>query len=198
MKALLEAPLPWQTDQWDLLSNRIKENNLPHALLFSGPMGMGKQLFASAISKKLFCQSPQNHHSCGQCRDCKLFEVGSHPDYFNIQPEEDGKQIKIEQIRSVSNMLGKSSQRSGYRIVQISPAEKMNIAASNALLKTLEEPGDKTLIIIVSHAYNLLTPTIRSRCQTINFLVYDKARIYDWPIIYFEFLQLSEYHLVRE
>ncbi|MBS0358645.1 MAG: hypothetical protein JSS53_05200, partial [Proteobacteria bacterium] len=95
--------------------------------------------------------------------------AGTHPDFFLIQPEEEAKLIKIDQIRALIGSLSQTSHSGKFKIVIIEPAEAMNIASSNALLKTLEEPTDNTLILLVTHQVSLLPATVRSRCQKITF-----------------------------
>ena len=150
-----------------------KEQRLPHALLLTGPLGMGKQSFALALANSLLCLSPQESgntlQACGTCSACQLFTANTHPDLYFIAPEEEGKAIKVEQIREMSEKNSLTAHLSSYKIHLIMQADRMNIAASNSLLKTLEEPSANSLIILVSDSPELLSATIRSRCQQLHF-----------------------------
>jgi DNA polymerase-3 subunit delta' len=99
-----------------------------------------------------------------------LYLAGNNPDFFQILPEESGdKPIKVDQVRELNRVMTLKSHGGGYKIAIISPAEQMNVAAANSLLKTLEEPPPQTLLILISHTPGLLLPTIRSRCQNLHF-----------------------------
>ncbi len=181
-----KAPFPWQQSQWQLLIQRKQQANLPHALLLTGKQGMGKFAFAQQLAYALLCTSPQaDGQACGNCRHCHLLNAHNHPDLTIIQPEKATAMIKIEQIRTLITKMQQTSQLDGYNIVIIEPAEKLNIAAANALLKTLEEPRAKALLILVSAAPHLLPATIRSRCQWITFTHVSDDLINSW---------LAKYH----
>lgn len=162
--------LPWHRQAWDMLLARRRSGTLPHALLLRGNSGLGKNHFALLLTQGLLCeQAPADGLPCGGCRGCRLFLAGSHPDVLSVSPAEEGKAILIDQIRELCAYTALKSQRAGYQIAIISPAERMNTAAVNSLLKTLEEPTDQTLLILVSARPNLLPATIRSRCQQVQF-----------------------------
>lgn len=162
----------WHQSQWQRIKQRMQAGRLPHALLLSGMRGLGKREFASQLCHSLLClKRDEQGHACGQCKSCLLIEAGSHPDIHDVMPDEVGKAIKVDQIRALSEVMSKKAQLSGYRVCIIEPAEAMNSNAANALLKTLEEPGDNTLIILVSAEPGKLSATIRSRCQLIGFSV---------------------------
>ena len=132
---------PWQADVFADLQQRRVQGRLPHALLISGPVGIGKQQLANVFSQSLLCAEPQaDDLACGQCHACSLYAAGTHPDLFRLSPEEDSKVIKIDQIRTLIEKISLSSHYGRYRMVILNPADAMNIAAANALLKTLEEP----------------------------------------------------------
>lgn len=154
----------WLQSSWDFLLERKKNKTLPHALLFTGNKGVGKYQLSVAFSRYLLCHTEQ---SCGQCHGCVLFSAGHHPDFFVLMPEEHG-QIKIDQIRQITEKLNYTAQQGSYRIVVIKEAHAMNTAAANALLKTLEEPGEKTLLMLTTASESFLPPTIRSRCQVLK------------------------------
>jgi DNA polymerase-3 subunit delta' len=177
---MMAVKLPWQESQWQRLDSLLRSGKLPHALLFAGPSGVGKQRFVNAFAHYLMCDSPAQGMACGNCRQCVLNKAGSHPDLKWVAPEEKSKQIKIDQIRSLVETLGHTSQQGGYKIVVLAPAEVMNINAANALLKSLEEPAPQTLLMLLTDSPNQLLPTIRSRCQTIDFPLPAKNQSLTW------------------
>lgn len=166
--------MPWHEEHWSRLQARRTRNAMPHALLLCGPAGLGKRDFMHRFAQGLLCQSPQEGEPCGQCRSCLLFVAGTHPDYavLSFGLRKDGVQrseIVVDQIRDLSARLAMASQFGGWQIVCIDPADAMNAAAANALLKTLEEPSPQTLLLLVADAPWRLPQTIRSRCQRIEF-----------------------------
>ncbi len=160
---------PWHQKQLKQLRDQLKQERLPHALLFEGPVGMGKLNFAESFSQEVLCEK-HRENGCGVCRSCELLAVGNHPDYFRIYPEEESKAIKVQQVRDLIDELSQHSHQGHYQVAIISPADSMNRAASNALLKTLEEPVGKVLIILVTNRMHVLPATVVSRCQKIQFL----------------------------
>ena len=168
----METPIifPWHETIWQPLWQRKSEDRLPHALLFSGADGVGKKQFAQSLAHAVLCQSPDTAgKTCGTCRACNLLRADSHPDYVLIEPEEPGQMIKIDQIRELVNAVNETTLLGGYRVIIINPASAMNINAANALLKTLEEPSPKTLLILICNQSMRLPATIMSRCQRITF-----------------------------
>lgn len=174
------TPHPWQQKQWLELQTRIEREQLPHALMLRGTLGTGKGSFAVALAQRLLCETPVAQVACGRCKGCLLIKAGSHPDLLLMEPEEPGKAIKVDQMRSVVDFVGRTAQFSGYRVAVICPAEAMNTNASNALLKSLEEPGARTLLILVSHQVSGVLPTIRSRCQVVDFPVPPRDEALTW------------------
>ncbi len=116
------------------------------------------------FSHSLLCQN-YTSEACGFCHSCQLTQSNSHPDLHWVKPEKEGKSITVDQIRACNRLAHESSQLNGYRVFIIEPAEAMNESASNALLKTLEEPGQKCLFLLVTQNHERLLPTIQSRCQ---------------------------------
>ncbi len=186
---------PWQAEVWQHLNQDIKR--LPHALLLHGCAGTGKYDFARYFSQSLLCTSPNSHgEACGVCSSCGWFRKNSHPDYRLLSPEQESDaddesvstkktkkktQISVSQIRDLSGFLSLTSHRSnGLRIVLIYPAEALNIASANALLKMLEEPAEGVIFILVAHQLQRLLPTIISRCQKINMLIPDETQALAW------------------
>ena len=162
--ANLTLPLPWHRSLLEEWLSRRQQGRLAHALLLSGPAGSGKHRLAAALIQALLCQSGQAQ-ACGQCQGCHLAVAGTHPDLHVLTPEEGKRQVRIDQVRNLVEFAARTAQFGGYRVALIEPAEAMNRNAQNALLKTLEEPGQNTLLVLVSHQPSLLLPTVRSRCQ---------------------------------
>ncbi|MCK5876631.1 MAG: DNA polymerase III subunit delta' [Candidatus Marithrix sp.] len=165
--------LPWHESLWQQTLAR----KLPHALLLSGPSGMGKVEFAKNLAETLLCEQKQ---TCGNCKPCNLLKANTHPDLLLIQPADTGKQIAVDQIRSMIKFCALTAKYSGYQIAIIEPAEAMNRNAANSLLKLLEEPPDNTLIMLVSNKPMALSATIRSRCQKLDFSWPDKTLTHNW------------------
>ena len=170
---------PWHQPAWQDLLNRKKSNQLPHAILLNGVEGLGKQYFAQGFAELLLCQTG-NLHACGTCSSCHLLAANNHPDLIIVQPEENSKMIKIEQIRNLVTQLNQTSHQGGYKIAIINQAELLNIAASNSLLKTLEEPSTNVIIILVTSHPAALAITIRSRCQVVTIRAPDAVLAQQW------------------
>lgn len=171
---------PWMLSSWQTLQELRKR--LPNALLIKGAQGIGKLDLALNFAQSLLCEQPTGSGmACGICKSCRWFEQDSHPDFRLVQPkalsedEEEAKasnkkpsrEISVNQIRELVDFSSISSQGGGYRIILIHPAESMNASAANSLLKTLEEPSDNVLFLLISHKPQQLLPTIISRCQTL-------------------------------
>jgi DNA polymerase-3 subunit delta' len=158
-------PYPWQQGAWQRIQQQIAQNKIPHALLLSGQQGIGKWHFAQSLADYLLCASPKAELACGQCRSCQLLLAQTHPDKKVVVPEEPGKAIKIEQIRQLSNMVSKTAQQGGRKVILLGPVEQLNSNSANALLKSLEEPAGDTVLILFTHVQSAVMATIRSRCQ---------------------------------
>lgn len=161
--------MPWQAPQWQRLGAQWLAGRCPHALLLTGQAGLGKRAFAEAFSALALCGQPRDGQACGSCKDCHLWQAGSHPDFLRVEPEKVGSPLKVEQIRQLGDFVSRTSGRGGARLVWIAPAEAMNINAANALLKNLEEPAASVIFLLISDSPAGLLPTIRSRCQSVAF-----------------------------
>ncbi len=161
--------LPWHQAMWSRYRRLADERRLPHALLMAGIPGVGKRMFANWLARYVLCQSPVAGMPCDACHACHLSLAQTHPDLRRVSPEEKSSVIKIEQIRDCHEFVMQSGQQGHYKVVLFDPAEVMMRAAANALLKTLEEPPAKTLLILITDCQGLLLPTIRSRCQVVDF-----------------------------
>ncbi len=172
---------PWQVKQWQGLQERVRAGRLPHGLLLHGPAGTGKEEFANQFAQSLLCRTPDaSGNPCGACQPCHLVAAGTHPDMQQISPEEDRKVIRVDQIRALSTRLSAKSQFGGFRVAVITPAERMNTEAANSLLKTLEEPGADTVLLLVTAQPARLPATVRSRCQRLAFPLPDRGVAEAW------------------
>lgn len=161
---------PWQQPQWQNLQQSRRQGRLPHAILLTGPQGLGKEAFALYFAQSLLCEkNSANGEPCGQCRSCLLYLAGNHPDVTVVTPLEGKKNIGVDQVREIGHYLALKAQYSGHRVVVLTPAETMNVNSANSLLKTLEEPSAGTVLVLVTHRPAQLPATIRSRCQEIRF-----------------------------
>ena len=173
--------LPWQQHQWEHLQSYITQQRIPQALLITGNKGLGKQQLAKQFAVALLCATPQvNGIACGFCSSCLLVNAQTHPDFIQIHPDEPGKGITIGQIRSLLTQLTLKPQFETYRVVIVNPADKMNNAAANAFLKCLEEPTERTSIILITEKPSKLPATVISRCQKLAIATPDKETVVDW------------------
>jgi DNA polymerase III subunit delta' len=180
----IALPLPWHRPAFAALVSDTRQ--LHHALLLTGPRGIGKAAFAQALAQALLCENRDAAgNACGLCAACHWFGDGNHPDVRFVQPEAaveeeaDGEAavskkkekksdwIKILQVRTAQEFLVLSSHRGGRKVLVINPADALQPAAANALLKTLEEPPANAQLILVAHADARLLPTVVSRCRRV-------------------------------
>ncbi len=195
---------PWQQDAWQQLQQL--RARMPHAILFHGANGIGKADFIEHFAQSLLCERVRaDGHACGECVSCGWFSQHNHPDYRRVRPEaledelpaegeegaEEGKkaskstrapskEIKIEQIRALGDFMNISTHRQGLRVVVLYPAEALNTPASNALLKTLEEPPPGTVFLLASNSLDRLLPTILSRCRKFGLPLPARAAAAGW------------------
>ena len=165
-------PLPWQLPvAREALAARA---SWPHAILLDGPRGIGKRTLASNFARALLCETPGvDGFACGTCASCHYVVAGQHPDLQMIEPfvfDEDGEvkaqdPIPVDRIRALIEWVQLTSHRGRAKVAVIVPAESMNPAAANALLKTLEEPPPSTYLILVTHQPGRVPATLRSRCR---------------------------------
>jgi DNA polymerase-3 subunit delta' len=165
-------PYAWQQTQWQHLNDQIATQRLPHGLLVSGAAGIGKERLVKALVARLLCMEG-GVTACGRCKACHLLETGVHPDllWLTLETNPTTKKLRtvitVEQVRGMVEFTNKMAQLGGWRVVVVSPAELLNTSSANAMLKTLEEPGERTLIVLLTSQPMSLMPTIRSRCQTL-------------------------------
>ncbi len=180
--------LPWQRDAArDALARR---SSWPHALLVHGPRGIGKHALALAFAQGLLCESPRaDALACGDCPGCRYALAGQHPDLMRLEllafDQDAGTlqavdTIAIDRVRALTEFVQLTSHRQGAKVAVIAPAERMNAAAANALLKTLEEPPPGTYLILVSAQPGRLPPTILSRCRKLAAPLPTSAEARSW------------------
>jgi len=156
-----------------MLRRALAEDRLHHALLLHGPVGVGKATLARLFTQALLCVAPGQDGPCGACGACRRVTGEVHPDLSVVRLEESTstgrlrQEIVIEQIRDLSRFLQFRPLEGARRIAIVDPADRMNPAAANAFLKTLEEPPSSSLILLITSMPASLLPTIRSRCQPV-------------------------------
>jgi DNA polymerase-3 subunit delta' len=162
---LIAKDLPWLKPQQALLRAAFAAGRLAHALLLHEARGAGGEVLAAWTAQLVLCTD--SNPPCGECAGCHRAALAQHPDLITLQPIDNSRQIRIEQVRELCADLTLTSHQGGYKVAIISPADALNRAAANALLKTLEEPTARTLLILVASQPSRLPATILSRCQRI-------------------------------
>lgn len=164
-----ELALPWHDGLWQQVVEARRVDRLAHGLLVTGPPGVGKHRFAERLGRALLCHEPTHTgDACGHCDGCTQRAGGAHPDVDTLTPDEEGKVIRVDQMRAFTARLQLTPQYPSGRLGWIDPAEALNPAAANSLLKTLEEPPAGTHLILISGPVDQLLPTIRSRCRMLR------------------------------
>ena len=198
---------PWQQRAYAQAVEALAAGRLAHGLLFSGPAGLGQREVAEKLAQRVLCLSPRGDEACGSCRSCTLYQSRSQSDPVEIRPdgslalphgrpghpdalfvgfamnEKTGKprqELSIEQIRTLSSQLALTSQYGEARVALIDPADGLNTAASNALLKTLEEPQPGRYPWLIAADPTRLSATIRSRCQKLEFRLPPREEALAW------------------
>lgn len=207
MNTLGDAFAPWQQRVYEQAVAAFEAGRLGHGLLLSGPEHLGKRQVAERLAQRVLCRAPVGSTPCGRCRDCTLFlsraqadpvEVrpdgalahpwghAGHPDVsfigyaFNEKTKKPRSEIVIEQIRALSERLALTPQAGGAQVAIVDPADAINHAAANALLKTLEEPVPGRYLWLVAAHPQRLPATIRSRCQRIEFRLPPRSEALAW------------------
>jgi len=172
----------WHKKTWKKFSSASARDHLPHAMLLTGAKGVGKKIFADKMIKSLLCLKPDptNRQPCGQCQGCRTYRSGANPDFMRIQLLEGKQQIGVDQIRELSHFLTFSRSFDAYRVILINPVEKMNQNAANSLLKSLEEPSDNTVIILIATHLSTIIPTIVSRSQLLSIPLPARGEAIGW------------------
>ena len=179
------VPLPWLDAMFLRLVEARFDQSLAHALMLTGPAGVGKDLLARRLADAWLCEAPDlpaEARPCGACRGCGLTAAGNHPDLHRLEPAEGKSAISVDQIRGLSTELALKSHAGGSRVALITPAEAMTISAQNSLLKTLEEPPSGAIAVLITHQADALAPTIRSRCQQLTVTGPDTDQAQRWLV----------------
>lgn len=158
-----------------LLRQTLQRNRVPPALLFSGPDAVGKRLLGKHLALALNCLDTGIDNWCGACSQCRLIELGHHPDVRLIEPE--GQVVKIEQVRSLAREASYKPFQGRTKVFILDEAHRLNMAAANALLKTLEEPPSSSKLVLITSKPHSLLPTVRSRCQALHFAPLKESEI---------------------
>jgi DNA polymerase-3 subunit delta' len=164
----------WLFAHQQLLSQQFNNATLPHAILISGVAGAGKLELAQWLVKLLTCKQPTqpienkvvSRRGCGNCKSCLLLNSNTYPDHLNLIAEKNS--LGVDEIRHANSFLQKTAHLGVFKTVLIEHAQTMTPAAMNALLKTLEEPSDNSVIILLTNDIEMLLPTIISRCRVLN------------------------------
>lgn len=143
----------------------IGQDRIAHAVIVAGPSGSGKRTLASIYSRALVCQA-EGERPCNVCPSCKRALGGNHPDLHIVKPEEDGKSLGVDEARGILRMIDVKPYEGGKAVVTIWNAHDMTPQAQNALLKTLEEPPEQVVLLLLAESLSPLLPTILSRCVT--------------------------------
>lgn len=165
--------MDWQLHEQDWAVNLLRSHagggNLRHAYLFTGPEGVGRKTLAIKFAQALNCmQPPEKGGFCGTCRNCRQIQSLTYPDLSLLLPEEGHKDILIGQVRSLQHTLALTPYAGTYRVALLPDFQQATVQASNALLKTLEEPSDKVVLLLTANAPEALLPTIVSRCEVVR------------------------------
>lgn len=154
-----------------LLQTALRHDRIAHAYLFHGDEGIGKRLVAVRFAQAINCEAGDGTDACGSCRSCAQIEARTHPDFLVIEPDRElaNPQIKIEQIRELEQQIVYQPLVGRKKMFLIDEADRMTLSAANALLKTLEEPPDHSVLLLVSSRPSALPATVRSRCQSLRF-----------------------------
>lgn len=173
----------------DYLIKSINNKNILHSYLFLGTEGIGKLAIAKEFAKKILCLNNTKDEIC-TCKSCTCFNGKNHPDYYIIN--EEGESIKIDTIRNITEKAFEKPILSEEKVYIINDFEKMTKEAQNCLLKTLEEPPEFVVIILISSNENIILNTIKSRCMTIKFHNIDDKDLLEYATNVLEYDNISE------
>lgn len=177
--SLLLKDYPWLDAPAARFDQAVRRDRVPHAVLVHEDAGAGGDLLAAWLAQRVLCRDA-GERPCGHCIDCRNTAAAQHPDLTITTLTEDSKQIRVDDIRALSAELTLTSHRGGYKVGIVRPADAMNTLAANALLKTLEEPPARTLLILVAAQPYRLPATIRSRCMTLRLPAPSRAATLSW------------------
>jgi DNA polymerase-3 subunit delta' len=173
------APPDWYAPIWRALTADVQAERLPHAVLFDGRAGTGRHLLVRALAAFLLCDSPDGF-ACGHCRACHLLAAGSHSDLRSLLPTGKAHRIGIDQIRAAIEFTSGTATLGRRQVLIIEDADRMTLAAANAVLKRLEEPTADTYILLTCSRASALPATVRSRCQQRPLPTPDPGQAREW------------------
>ena len=176
----ITASLPWLRGLQQALEESISRDRLAHAVLIQVSPGRGGEWLARWLAARLYCGSATRPLPCGECLNCRRVASGEQPDLTLVQPIEESKEIRIDQVRELTTQLALTSHAGGRKDVIITPADKLNRAAANALLKTLEEPTRGSLLLLVTGEPSRLPATVQSRCMRLIAPRPARAELVEW------------------
>ena len=176
---LERAGVAWLARVRAHIATQLDQGRMPHGVLLAGPQGAGQAELGVWIAARLLCRA-RDGAPCGDCTDCRLLLAGSHPDYRWISVLPDKKEISIDQMRALSEVLSLRSYRGGAKVAVIFPAEAMSTKAFNALLKTLEEPAPETYIVLAASRIDRIPKTILSRCMRLRPPLPGESEALEW------------------
>lgn len=176
--------IPWHKSVIEQFSLQLSAGLHGHAYLVGMHQGYGGFELSLTLAQVALCKQPTAGGPCGHCKACQLFLAGNHPDFYKV--EADGNQIKVDQIRELCQRLTSTAQQGGKRVAVIKNCERLNVAAANALLKTLEEPGKETLLLLQTDTPSRLMATISSRCQRLHFNLPVASEVQQWILEHVE------------
>jgi DNA polymerase III subunit delta' len=179
MDFLSADAMPWLQSAQQRLADSKASGRAPHSLLILSVPGLGAEALAQWFGALMLCESPQSS-ACGHCASCQLLRADSHPDWHALRLEEDAQQLKIEQVRELIETMSLKSFRGGYKVAVIESAEALNTYSANAFLKTLEEPPQNTLLIMIARPSHRLPVTIASRCLRLSLRRPSSQVALDW------------------
>lgn len=183
---------PWLAKPYLQLSQSLEHGS--QAMLLTGMRGVGKRMLAEHVARSRLCAAPIEGNPCGTCDTCGLVAAGNHPDFIVLEPSQEdepegegaakkakvNQHIVIEQVRALLDGLGLASHGHQGRVIIVDPADRLNVSAANALLKTLEEPLPKTIFLLITSREERLPITVRSRCTRIPFARPDHRESLRW------------------
>lgn len=157
-------------NEWavNLLREHLTRKQVRHAYLFTGPQGVGRRTLALRLAQALNCPNARDGSPCLTCRVCSQIERQQYSDLVVVERQPDKTQILVDQIRELQHTLSLSAYEQGYRVALLLRMEEASIGAQNALLKTLEEPNEKVVLLLTAETPELLLPTIVSRCEMLR------------------------------
>ncbi|WMY96443.1 MAG: DNA polymerase III subunit delta' C-terminal domain-containing protein [Arsenophonus sp.] len=171
---------PWLNIAYKEIITLYKKKQSHHALLLHSQHGIGSSSLIYAITRWLMCKNTNDIKSCGNCHGCHLMLANTHPDCYVIFAEKNKNSIGIEIIRNLIKNLSTHAQQNGAKVIWFPCIEKLTETASNALLKTLEEPENNTYFLLECHNLFNILPTLRSRCFYYHLSVPDHTIVFSW------------------